>query len=233
MEYEKYNYKDNAYHKKKRFSLGKKFLIFLSFLFVLGMIFITTIYNGGLPGNVIKNINLNNSFLISLETNIPEIKLEGDYSKITFDTPPNQNLILDEKKILLDKSSNSLIFEGFSGEIEFDEDSINILKGKVSKIYINGVPIINEKDTKMKISLSPTMKYTSIIFKENVYLKEINFISTGKIILGEDILNLNQDEIILRDLFGKLSVDKNKLFFEGLISSLDMEGKDRQISIFK
>ena len=233
MQYEKYNY-NNSYNNGRKHFLGKKSLIFLSFLFVLGIIFLTAFYDKiEFTSNVVSMFNANNSFAISLETNIPEIKLKGDYSKIDFDFLNGQEFVLDGKKILLDKSSNFLNLYNFSGEISFDEDSVKIIKGKVSQVYINGVPIQNEKNSKMKISLTSDTKYKSISFWEDIYIREMNFMAFGRIIIGRDTINLNHDNIIIKDLFGRFSFKNNKMFFDGKITKLDINGIDKSIKISK
>ncbi len=230
MMYEEYHNKNNP-HKRNHF--GRKFLIFILFLAVLGVIFFTTIYEGGFTGNSIKEFNENNSVKISSETNIPSTTLTGEHSKITFDISSNKEMKLEGKKISLDKTSNLLVLEGFSGEVNFDENSINLLSGKVSKIYINGVPISNEKDVKMKISLDSDILYNSISFKNNFPVSEINFICSGKVNVGTDSINLNQDTCILKNALGEFLVKDKKLFFSGSVTSLDIKGENKKVSISK
>jgi len=226
-----HNREDNLYYKKRPHLLGKKSLIFFSFLFILGVIFFTTIYDGGFTGGVVKNLNSNNSFSISSETNIPNINFQGDYSEIVFEISANQNLILEEKEISLDKISNSLVLKDFYGEINFDQNSIKLLKGKVSEVRVNGVQIKDGKNKKMKISLTGS-RYDSINFGE-IYLDELNFVSSGKINLEGDVISLNKDEVTIKNLFGEFSIKENKLFFDGLIRSLDIKREDKRISISK
>ncbi len=227
-----HNREDNLYYKKRHHLFGKKSLIFFSFLFILGVIFFTTIYDGGLTGGVVKNLNANNSFSVSSETNIPNVNLQGDYSEIVFEISANQNLILGGKKISFDKTSNSLVLKDFSGEINFDQSSVKLLEGKVSEVHINDVPIKDEKNNKMKISLTSGLRYDSINFGE-IYLDELNFVGSGKINLGGDIMKINHDEVLIKNLFGEFSIKENKLFFDGLIRSLSITGKDKKISISK
>jgi len=226
-----HNREDNLYYKKRPHLLGKKSLIFFSFLFILGVIFFTTIYDGGFTGGVVKNLNSNNSFSISSETNVPNINFQGDYSEIVFEISANQNLILEEKEISLDKISNSLVLKDFYGEINFDQNSIKLLKGKVSEVRVNGVQIKDGKNKKMKISLTGS-RYDSINFGE-IYLDELNFVSSGKINLEGDVISLNKDEVTIKNLFGEFSIKENKLFFDGLIRSLDIKREDKRISISK
>jgi len=195
------------------------------------VIFFTTIYDGGFTGGVVKNLNSNNSFSISSETNIPNINFQGDYSEIVFEISANQNLILEEKEISLDKISNSLVLKDFYGEINFDQNSIKLLKGKVSEVRVNGVQIKDGKNKKMKISLTGS-RYDSINFGE-IYLDELNFVSSGKINLEGDVISLNKDEVTIKNLFGEFSIKENKLFFDGLIRSLDIKREDKRISISK
>jgi len=195
------------------------------------VIFFTTIYDGGFTGGVVKNLNSNNSFSISSETNVPNINFQGDYSEIVFEISANQNLILEEKEISLDKISNSLVLKDFYGEINFDQNSIKLLKGKVSEVRVNGVQIKDGKNKKMKISLTGS-RYDSINFGE-IYLDELNFVSSGKINLEGDVISLNKDEVTIKNLFGEFSIKENKLFFDGLIRSLDIKREDKRISISK
>lgn len=230
--HERYN--DNHYHhgmKKNHF--GRNLLVFLLFIAVLGVIFFTTIYEGSITGNSVRNVSASSSVEIYSETNIPGTSLTGYYPKITFEILSNQELKLEGKKILLDKTSNLLILEEFSGELQFDENSINLLKGKTSKIYINGVPISNDKDVKMRVSIDSGVGYNSIAFKNENAIKEINFMCTGKVNFGQDSIVLNQDNCIFGNAVGEFSVKDKKLIFRGYVTSLSIKGENKKLSISK
>jgi hypothetical protein len=228
------DYKGEYYkHTKKR---GKS-LIFLFFLLtIVAILFFAFYENLGIPsftGNSVKIPSEETSFTVSFETNVPELKMELDEANFSINIFFNLDFILDGKVISLSKPLNSLSLEGFSGSLELDNKTIKTLSGKVSKITLEGVPIISEKGSKMKINLNSESKYSSIEFQSDTYLKELKFVSDGTITLKEDTLNLNNDSIFLKGLFGKFLIKEERLFFDGMITKLDISGEEKRFSVTK
>ena len=210
----------------------KKPIMFFAFILVLGFIlWVAFSGNLGITGNTVRLPTSDNSFPLSLETNVPEIKLAGDYAKISMDVFSGQDLMLDGKRISLSKLSNSLILEGFSGKIGFNENLITLLDGKVSKIFIDGVPIANEKGALMRISSDSEIRHSSVAFDSDIYLKELKYVGYGVVYVSPSAINLNADSILIKNLFGKISIKDDKLFFDGTASDLSINGNDKKISI--
>lgn len=233
MESEKYNWENrrHTYHKKR---VGKKTLIFVSFLIVVAIILFTTFSDKiSITGNTVKMPTENNSFFISMETEVPEINLKGYYSEIEIIPRRNSEIILGDKAIYFDKMSNSLVLENFDGKIEFDKNSIKILDGKASKATVNGIPMTGKNGREIKVSIDSESNYLELSIKPDFYLNELNLSSSGKIKLNNDIIELNKDPVIIKNMAGSINIKENKMFFEGLTTGLEIKRTDKTISIVK
>ena len=233
MDFDKYN-KKHYYgdgYKKKRF--GKKTFIFLVFSFVLVTILFSAFYgNGGITGNVIGSINQNNSIEIKTSFSVPEVSLDDEYKEIVLTLNKGGVINLDDKKITLEENENQVILKNFKGEIKIDENNIKYFKGKISEIKINNLPVIKESG-KLKISLSQNSKYSFFQIEEGVYLKNVFFITSGNINVGEDSLNLNSEKVEIKNYFGSLTLENKKLIFNGLVESINIEGGSRKVTLSK
>lgn len=230
MEYEKYNHNDNFYHRKERSFFGRKSFIFFSFLFVLGIIFITAFYGGGgITGNVVNSLNQNNSIDLKASLSVPEVKLNGEYKEIILSIKKGSFVNLDNKKISLDEVENKLIIKNFDGNIEINENKIKRLEGKVSEIKINNLPINLQKGGRLKFSISPDANYNSFEINEDVHLKDVSFITSGRIDFVGDSLNLNSEKIRFTNYLGSLKIWNKKLILQGVVEDLKIEGESRKI----
>jgi hypothetical protein len=233
VDFDKYN-KKHYYgdgYKKKRF--GKKTFIFLVFSFVLVTILFSAFYgNGGITGNVIGSINQNNSIEIKTSFSVPEVSLDDEYKEIVLTLNKGGVINLDDKKITLEENENQVILKNFKGEIKIDENNIKYFKGKISEIKINNLPVIKESG-KLKISLSQNSKYSFFQIEEGVYLKNVFFITSGNINVGEDSLNLNSEKVEIKNYFGSLTLENKKLIFNGLVESINIEGGSRKVTLSK
>lgn len=234
MDFDKYNkkhYYGNEY-KKKRF--GKKTFIFLAFSFVLVTILFSAFYgNGGITGNVIGSVNHNNSIEIETSFSVPEVSLNDEYDEIILTLNKGGIINLDNKKITLEENENQVILKNFKGEIKLDETNIKELRGKISEIKINNLPINLKESGKLKISLSQNSKYSFFQIEEGVYLKNVFFITSGNINVGEDSLNLNSEKVEIKNYFGSLTLENKKLIFNGLVESINIEGGSRKVTLSK
>ena len=237
MESDKNNFKDYGYSYKKKKKFNKKALIFFGFLFVIGIIIFTILYsNSSITGNVISSVNPDNSIIISSELTIPNLNFKGEYSEIKILSNSMTTIYLGEKSFILDDSKeNRIILKEFSGKIKLEEDGV-LLDGKVSEATLNNLPIKEKNNKKIKIYSDSKIPYNFIKFKENMFLKEINYVSSGILSIGED----NQDKIILDDdsllisnYFGKLKIDDDILFLEGFAGDIKISGEMKKISISK
>jgi hypothetical protein len=234
MGYEKYSYKDSFYHKNKTHFLGKKFLIFISFLFVFGIVFVTTFYEGfNLTGNFVDLVDINNSFEFKSYLSIQELILDDEYEEITIYLSKGSFINLDNKEISLDEIENEIILKDFKGKIKISESNLNYLNGKIAEVIVNNIPMISSKGGKIKIELFPDSEYSFFEIKEKIYLKKISFITSGNINFGTDSLNLNSEKITFENYLGSLMIENKKLILEGFVENLKIEGNNRKLILSK
>ena len=233
MELESYNYKHHGHQGKRHVS--KKFLLVLAFLFVIGIIFFTSIYDGfSITGKTVSSISTNNSVALSLESTIPEMKLDGEYERIRIVGNSDKPFYAGSQKILLNKPAlNELILENYSGKISFDAGNIFLIDGKVSNIILNGIPISGKNNRDMNLHMDSEIFYNSLEFN-NFYLKDFNYISSGAISFGNsgtDRIRLNNEKLSILHFFGSLRIANNKMFLDGLAEKVEIKSDDRKVSI--
>ena len=232
MELDKNNFKyyGNSHGKMKK--PNKKILIFAGFLLVIGMIVLVTLYsNGSITGNVISSINSNNSIEFSSVLTVPDLDLKGEYSEIKILSRAKTTIYIGKKSFLLDESKeNRIILKGFSGKIELDEEGI-LFDGKVSGVNLNNLPIEETNDRMIKIYIDSKIPYNSIEFKEDLFLKEIDYVSSGVLFMGEDKITLNEDSLFISNYFGELDINDGTLFLRGFAEDIRVSGNMKKISI--
>lgn len=236
MDLDKNNLKYYGQTSKKKRKLNKKTLLFLGFLFVIGAIVFTTLYsNGVITGNV-ASINSNNSIKISSELTSPDFNLKGEYLEIKISSNSKTTIYLGDKSFFLDETrENQIILKEFSGKIEIDGDGI-LLDGKVSDVNLNYLPITDKNNKKIKISSDSKIPYNLVEFKENLFLKEINYISSGTLSVGKqnpDKITLNRDSLVVSNYLGKLKISEGNLFLDGFAENIKINGDEKKISISK
>ena len=233
MDFDKYNqrYYQTSY-KKKMF--GKKTFLFFAFSFVLVIVLFSAFYDGrGMTGNVIGNINHNNSIEIKTSFSVPEVKLDDEYEEVVLHLNKGAILKIDNKKINLEENENKIILKDFKGELEINEQYLSKLTGKVSEITINNLPLTLQKKGKIKVSLSDNSEYSFFGIEDGVYIKSVFFTTSGSLFFGDDSLILNSEKIELRNYLGKLTIKDEKLILEGFVENLNIEGSSRKLSLSK
>jgi hypothetical protein len=233
MDFDKYNQKYyQTSHKKRMF--GKKTLIFFAFSFVLVIVLFSAFYgNGGITGNVVANINHNNSIKIKTSFSVPEIKLDDEYKEIILHLEKGAILKIDNKKINLEEDENKIILKDFKGELQVNNNNLEKLIGKVSEIKINNLPLTLQKKGKIKVSLSENSKYSFFEIGEGVYIRNVFFTTSGSLSFGDDSLVLNLEKIELKNYLGKLTIKDKKLIFDGFVENIKIEGSSRKLSLSK
>jgi hypothetical protein len=211
------------------------FLIFLGILFFL----VYTSFSDNLPfvkkimtGEFIKdNFNKNNisdkNIRFESELTIPELSFDGKFEKIEMSGSSNSFLYVGGQKFELGKIRNNFfVFKNFDGEISFDGEKITEFKGKVSDVTINGVLVTPVKNT-TKISLEEGFNYQFLEINNGVSIKEITYITSGLIKLnnGEQVFNINNNEITIKDFYGNIIIDKEKFNADGYIGELSIVGE--------
>ena len=122
--------------------------------------------------------------------------------------------------------NNFFVFKNFDGKISFDGKKITEFKGKVSDVTINGVLITPVKNT-TKIRFEEDFNYQFLKITNGVSINEIIYITSGLIKLnnGEQIFNIDNNEITIKDFYGNIIIDKEKFNANGYISELKIVGE--------
>jgi hypothetical protein len=222
------------HHKKNKKPFRTKTFVFLCFVFVLGLIVITSMYGGGgITGNVVSSLDKNNSVEIQTSLFFSEISLDGEYPEVIIFLDKGSFLDMGDKRIDFDNSQNRIVLNDFKGEVEINKRNIQKLEGKVSKITFNNIPVNLQKGGKIKVSLSPDTGYSFFEINKGVYLKEFSLITSGEIISGKDSLVLDSEKVFFRDYFGGLRIEEGKLIFDGLVKNLEIQGDSRKLILSK
>ena len=245
MESGKNNFKYYEHPHGKMKKSNKKILIFFGFLFVVGLIIFTILYsNGSITGNVISSvtgntvssINSDNSIVFSSVSTIPDLDFNGEYPEIKILSKAKTTIYIGQKSFLLDDlKENRIILKEFSGKIELDEEGI-LFNGKVSDVSLNNLPIQETNNRKIKIYVGSKIPYNLIEFKEDLFLKEIDYVTSGVLFLGEDNqdkITLDEDSFFVSNYFGELRINEDTLFLDGYAENMKISGDLKKISISK
>ncbi len=235
MESHKNNFKYYGHSHGRGKKPNKKILIFLGFLFVMGIIIFTILYsNGSITGKVVSSINANNSIEFSSSLTIPDLTFKGEYPEIKILSKAKTTIYIGRKSFLLDElKENRIILKDFSGKIELDEDGI-LFDGKVSDVNLNNLPIQEKNGRRIKIYVDSKIPYNLIEFKEDLFLKEIDYVSSGVLFIGDenkDKITLDEDSLFISNYLGELRINEDTLFLEGFAEDIKISGDMRKISI--
>lgn len=227
--YESHHY-SHPHHKHRT-----KLIVVGIFLFILLILLLTSFYGDlGLTGNIIKApLNPNNSLIISANLeSLPPISIDGEYSHVVIRGISESDFYIGDGKFPLNRSeSNYIILNDYEGKISFDNEKISSLKGEVSQVSINGISVLPKSKDQVKVSISEHLDY-DLLEVPDVYVREINYKTSGTINLGEEktTLNLHNDPLVLESFEGDLEVKNNRLIINGRIRSLNVQG-DQEISV--
>ena len=226
MKKEQSQYQKEYYGREKG---RKKYLIFLAILFVLGLAGVIIYFgNFNFTGNIVDSLGVNNTLEIKASLLVPEVKLNGDYGEITFSFGQS-SLYLDNKRVPLDGLDNKIVLREFKGYFDFDGGDILRLDGKASEVIINSVPISSDDGVKIKVLINPGTNYKSIEIKEGAYIKNLDYLSSGQIFLGENLLKINYERVILKNYLGSLKVFDGNFILDGIVESVRIEGDSRKV----
>ena len=230
-------YYGHPYKTKKK--INKKILIFLAFLLVMSIIVFTTLDNNGpITGMAISKTDVSADsdklIVIESELTIPSLSFKGDYPEIKILSSSETIIYLGDQSLVLGASKeNQIILKEFSGRVQLGEDGI-LLDGKVLDVNLNGLPIKKRDDKKIEISSDSEIPYNSIEFKEDLFLKEINYLSSGVLFIGEynpDKIILKEDSLLISNYLGKLKINRGVLFLEGLSENIEISGDGKTMII--
>lgn len=216
----------------------EKIIIFLIFLAVFSFLIYTS-FSDNLPfvkkiitGEFIRdNFNKQNvsdeSIRFESDLTIPKLSFDGEFRKVEISGSSNSFLYVGNQKFELGKIRNNFfVFKNFDGRISFDGEKITEFKGKVSDVTINGVLVTPVKNT-TKISFEDDFNYQFLEITDSVSINEITYITSGLIRLndGEQVFNVKNNEITIKDFYGKIIIDKGKFNADGQISELEILGE--------
>jgi hypothetical protein len=229
MKKEHSDYHNEYYGTKKKFK--KKFFVGFLGIFLVAASLLMFYGSGGITGNVIGNIDYNNSVEIRATLSVPEFSLNDKYKEVTLDLNKGAVIKIDDKEIKLKEDDNKIVLADFDGSIGINENYLSELSGKVSEIKINNVPLTSQKGGKIKVILSDNSGYSFFEISEGVYFRNLFFESSGSLFFGEDSLVLNSEDIGLRKYFGKLTIQDKELILEGIVEGISIEGSSRKMSL--
>jgi hypothetical protein len=208
-----------------------KMIIIVIFLLLVFLVVYTSVFGGfSFIGKTIlrESDSLNNTIEISASLDKTSLSLSGEFSKIDIRGSSASFLSIGEGKFPLEASENFIIIENFEGDIFFNQEEISKLKGKASQISINGVPVLPDSKETIKINLDETIFYNFLKINDGIFIKELDYKTSGEIELIEkgSFFHLDEDNILIKNFQGSLTVE-NQLNFKGNIESLDIKGKQR------
>jgi len=216
----------------------EKIIIFLIFLAIFSFLVYTS-FSDSLPfikkiitGEFIKdNFDKKNisdkNIRFESELTIPELIFDGEFSKVEISGSSNSFLYVGDQKFELGKIRNNFFtFKNFDGVISLDEKKITKFKGKVSDVTINGVLVTPVKNT-TKIYFEDDFNYKFLKIINSVSIDEITYTTSGLIKLnnGEQIFNIKNNEITIKDFYGDIIIDKGKFKADGHIGELNIIGE--------
>lgn len=228
-----YSEEESAFKKHKY-----KLMIFGIFVVILLLLFYTSFFRGGvtgssITGSIVDEGNLIEGVTISAELNsVPNLSLDGEFSSVIIRGGPGSFFYAGGEKFPLSNSQNSLILNNYNGEILLEENKISKLKGKASQVSVNNIPVFPKSGETMKISLDADFEYYFLNFQEEIFIKEIDYTTSGKILLSprSSTINLDNDSLLIKKFTGKLEIINGKLTLRGNVEQLGISG-EQDISV--
>ena len=206
--------------------------IFFVFSAILGGLIITSFYtNGSLTGfiteKIVQEVRPNSTIEFNAELTIPSLSIDGNFQKVELRGNSESFLDIESERFSLNSKSNYITIENYTGEISFDGEKISKLKGKATRIFVNGIPIQPKTKGAMKVSLGSEFYYSYVDVKKEVVIKEMSYSTSGEIIInnGKNIFNLENEKISIEDFVGDLKIFGDKFNLDGFVKKLDIRGK--------
>jgi len=221
MEYKDYAENPNKIIKSHHIKIS----IFIIFAGILLLIVYSSFYpnsvSKSITGNAMQDLKIENSVEITAELNAPD-KLEttGLIEKVEIKIKDPSELSIGKEVIEL-SSSTSIIIDNYQGDLFTESNTITRLNGKTNKIFINGLPLTAQNNT--KISISPTgFDYLKL---NNIQLNSLSYSASGKVSLNNKkiTVNLNNEEINIDKFVGNLEIKKGSLNLKGYIDKANIQ----------
>ncbi|MBI4116519.1 hypothetical protein HY449_02125 [Candidatus Pacearchaeota archaeon] len=204
-----------------------KLIIFLIFLGILGFLVVPSIYPvKSITGKFISPFSQQNGTVkFAADLTIPELVLKGKFQDLEFKGNSNSYFYVENEKLRFHSNANYVAMDEYNGEISFNDKTISKLKGKVSKVSLNGLPVESKTMDLMKVSLEDEFNYDYLLIRNEVEIPKLNYNSTGTINInnGENILRFQNKEIEIKNFNGNVKVQGSKLNLEGYASTVEIK----------
>ncbi len=210
--------------KKKGFN--HKFFLGFFFLLLLGTIAYSAFFEDvKISGNAFKEKNETYEGLnINANLSFKNINVEDSFEKVVLNSNSDSFIYVGDSKININESSE-IILEEYKGKIILESSSISFLKGNTNKIIINNQEINPRKKNTLDIELENNLSFDSLSLIKGIYLRKLNYITSGEISLNsKNNFELLEEEILMKDFYGNLTVENETFYFSGLVDSLDIKG---------
>ncbi len=209
-------------------SFDEKTIIVVFFIVLLIVIAFFVFFKSDITGKVVRaDFFSNDSLDFEADLSIPSLELKDSFEEVRLSGISGANFKIEDVGAGLLNFENEIVLENFEGEISFGSDRIEILEGKAEKVFINGNPFYIEDD-KIEVEISKSVSYDSLTLSD-VYLKKLDYVASGSMDVEDNIFNLDNERVLIKDFYGKLGVSGTAIF-EGSVTSLEVKG-DSQVSI--
>lgn len=225
--------------KKGKIDYRLAILLICFFVIFFGLIITTFLgefsignITGLVAGNFGDKFNSNNSFDFSAELETPSLELKDEFDKVEFSGTSKGTLSTSDQNFDLSKQGTVFVeLYNLDGEINIEGRKITSFKGKADSMNLNGVDI-NPNSGKLKISFDEDFNYDSFKVNEEIFIDEIDYITTGKITIegGNKVFDVQNEEVFIDNFYGLLNLDEEGADFEGYTELLRIKG-DTVISV--
>ncbi len=210
----------------------KKIIIFTIFLLIVFLLVYFAFFKGSsnsIIGWIAKESNgTQNSVQISVDLTLPSaLSFESNMDRIEIKTEGSNNFLYIEKnKFDLAKLEKiDIIINNYNGKISFDAERILELDGKATEVLVNGVSIIPQSDSRMKVYFDDDFMYKYLKIN-NVFIDSLSYTTSGIIKTNQDkmIINIDNEDIKIKKFQGDLEVEKNHFKLDGYAKKLNVVG---------
>jgi len=217
---------------KKALLANKTFWIIVIFLLILALLFYQPFLDiTNLTGNVINDNQNITGIDISGSLTIPELFLKGDLGEIEFRGNTGFLYVEDQKMPLSNFGFDKIVIRGFQGKIELNKSNILVLKGKATQVFLNGNSVMSERDN-IDVYLEPSFKLNYFKTDKKIFIKNLEYTTSGALTLGQQklILNLDNENIDMDSLVTTVRIETDAFHIDGKVKSLEITG-NQEISI--
>lgn len=200
--------------------------LFVVFFIILVVFILVTTFSSFSFTAFISNIPSNESLEISCSLDIPNLELKDEFERISLSGISGSNFNIENVGAQFSGFENKVVLENFEGKIYFNSKNIYVLDGKAERVLINGNPFYAKDNKSMKVEISSPVSYSSLIIKNSIYLKKLHYVTSGKINIDNNVFNLNNEEVLIRNFYGDLEISETANF-NGYATELKISGNSK------